>query len=82
MATKNRTEFVTDVEFIQKHRRDTVEDGILWAHMLIDGRLNTDYMNFVMNYYFTEVWHSAMINELIRLAQAGMPAHAQASTQT
>ncbi len=51
--------------------RNTEADGIRWAHLLIDGTVDTDYLQFVCGYGYSNTWQSAMLNELIRLARQG-----------
>ena len=70
-AKKPRIEFVIDIDFIQKHPRSTKEDGIRWAHLLIDGTTSIEYMQFVCRYHYTEEWQAAMMTELIRIAKVG-----------
>ena len=70
-AKKPKIEFVIDIDFIQKHPRSTKEDGIRWAHLLIDGTTSIEYMQFVCRYHYTEEWQAAMMTELIRLAKVG-----------
>ena len=82
MATKNRIEFFIDYEFSQKYPRRTVEDGVRWAQNMVSGTWAPELLQLLMRYGFSTEWELAMLNELIRLAKAGMPAHAQASTQT